>query len=377
MSLLIIFWRNLIDTNMNDKEMTGKNQCDSKICSTTRRRTRHALETVAEISNEISGECTERLVQSRGSTSLRQSSPFMVEKIEFDLGESAEDSRVDSLVKEGFKLPPSFMKIKMPKKREQKYSIIEKSLVDTETETKFPAQSYRTPMKPEKRDSFLSPKDSSSGKNGFFSMRKKLGSRHEALELSAGTHTGIQGPSSASSKIKIVNNIFQNTFLQNPSKPDTSNTSKRKIKDIKLDDKSRGAIRRKGSCSLDIKDTGKSTKRVSTLLSPQHNQSKTISFHLSQMKVTPSINSKASLSKVKRSSILEDSVTSARLGEHEKKLRSMLKFHDKLSSLINEVQGTEDDVDLKDAWRFVKDVVRGYAEASQKIKQLEAILNTK
>ena len=363
---------------MNDREMTGKLQGDVKVGSTTRRRVRPTLETVAEMSNEISAECTERLVQSRGSANLRQSSPFIVEKIEFDLEEPADQSRVESMANEGFKLPPSFMKFKMPKKREHKYSIIEKSLVDAESETKFPAQSYRTPMKPEKKDSFLSPKEGSSGKNGFFSMRKKAGNKQDTLELSNGTHIGIQGPSSANSKIKIVNNIFQNTFLQNPPKPDTSNTSKRKIKDVKFEEKSKAAIRRKGNCSLEIKDTSKMTNRVSTLLSPQHNQSKAFSFHLGNMKMTPSSNPKAPLSKTtKRSSILEDSVTSTRLGEQEKIHRSMVKFHEKLTGLINEVQGTEDEVDLKSAWRFVKDVVRGYAEASQKIKQLETILNTK
>lgn len=367
----------LIDTNMNEREMTGKSHGDSKLACTARSRVRPVLETVAEMSNEISAQCTERLVQSRGSANLRQSSPFVVEKIEFDLEDPAEESKTEILSKQGFVLPPAFMKIKIPKKKEQRYSIIEKSLVDSEIETKFPAHSYRTPMKIDKKESFLSPKDPSSGKNGFFSMRKKTVGRHEALELSTGTQMSVQGQGTGSSKIKIVNNIFQNTFLQSTSKADTSTASKRKIKDIKFEDKSKGALRKKGNCSLDIKDSTKTNKRISTLLSPQRDPIQRGGYQLGIQKPSTGGGTKTGRSGTGQRSILEDSAVSGKNIDYDRQLLSMQKFHAKLSDLINEVQGSEGEVDLKTAWRFVKDVVVGYSAASRKIKQLEAILQGK
>lgn len=363
---------------MNTKEMTGNSQGDLKLASTARSRVRPILETVAEMSNEISAQCTERFVQSRGSANPRQSSPFVVEKIEYDLGDSLENMKVEPYLKEKLSLPNSFIMPKLAKKFKDQF--IDKSVIDSEVETKFPANSYRTPIKPEKQDSFMSPKDYdfSSGKSGFFSMRRKVAGKPEALEVSAGTNIAMQGPSSANSKIKIVNNIFQNTFLQNYPKPDSCST-KRKIKDLKLDDKSKGAIRKKGNTSMEVKTSGKPSKTVSTVLSPQNNSNRTFSFHMGGLKPTFQKPQKLPTTKTaKNSTILEESVVSTKLAsDPDRKFKSMVKFHEKLSNMINDVQGTEGDVDLKDAWRFVKDVVKGYAAATQKIKQLEAVLNSK
>lgn len=360
--------------------MTGKGPSNQKIIGTHRSRGRTALETVDELSNEISAQCTERVGQSRESVNLRQSSPFIVEKIEFNIDDPCEQSRVEEKKpKEEFELPSSFIKLKIPKKNKEPQP--DKSGIEFDQETKFPSNSYRTPLKAEKHDSFLSPKESNTGKTGFFSMRKKLGSRPDQIEQNLGSNPGLPSSTSTGSRIKIVNNIFQNTFLQNYIKGECSN--KRKISDLKNEyGASKGSIKKKGNYSMDIldKDTGRTMKGVPSVLSPPDSINRKLNFHLNGFNKVNLANDKKNTSKPrtsKQSFVTEESIMSIKGVDQEKKFKSMCKFHEKLGRLVNDVQGTEGEVDLKTAWRFVKDVVKGYAEASKKIKQLEAVLQSK
>lgn len=353
--------------------MAGNSPSDAKAHYSARSRVRHQLETVAEMPNEASGECTERLVQSRGSANLRQSSPFVVEKIELDLDEIQEEvSFARGLPPKGastFKseVAGSFSHKKSPE------IVLDKSVLDSDADTKFPAQSYRTPIKPENSRSFFSPSQASNAKHGFFSMRKKTGGKtSDSGQSSAGGPTVIDANSS-NNKIKIVNNIFQNTFLQNYVKPEAQ--TKRKITEVKFDSKSKGAIRKKVNCSLDIKEN-KTARPIVGQLSPQQISGKRFSFHIpagAGLTQTPKPKNVSTL----RQSTLEESGMSSRVPDHDRKYRQMVKFHEKLSALIQDVEGGAGEVDLKTSWRFVKSMVQGYVEARQKIKKLETIINSK
>lgn len=110
------------------------------------------------------------------------------------------------------------------------------------------------------------------------------------------------------------------------------------------------------------------------MLSPQTATSKRFSFHIPTGLLKGS--NKPKNASLHRHSTFEESAS--RIGtEQDKKYRQMMKFHEKLSSLIQEVEGHKEDVDLKTAWRFVKNVVHGYVDSKQKIKKLEAIINAK
>ena len=56
----------------------------------------------------------------------------------------------------------------------------------------------------------------------------------------------------------------------------------------------------------------------------------------------------------------------------------MKKFHGKLAKLLKDIGYSSEPVDdIKQQWRFVKDIVNGYVEAKSKIKKLEDILKLK
>ena len=358
------------------REMAGNLPQDSKSHFTARSRGRTLLETVAEMPNEGSGECTERLVQSRGSANIRQSSPFVVEKIEFNLDEIKEDhSRTEEHQQDEPRLQSKYGD--QDNHRKHREAILDKMIFDSDAETKFPAYSYRTPAKPENQKSLFSPSSGSNGKQGFFSLRKKSAIKQsDSVHLSGGNPPVLES-NPASNKIKIVNNIFQNTFLQNYSKPSESKT-KRKINEVKFENKSKGAIRKKNNSSMDVKDSSKMSKQTAGLLSPQPMSDKRFSFHIPSGVLQLPSRPKNHVSLLHRqSTILEESVTSAKVLDQDKKYKQMIKFHEKLTGLIREVEGGSGEIDLKTSWRFVKNVVQGYVEARQKIKKLEEIINSK
>lgn len=73
-------------------------------------------------------------------------------------------------------------------------------------------------------------------------------------------------------------------------------------------------------------------------------------------------------SKSKRVSTLEQDQTDLQ----------MKKFHGKLAKLLKDIGYSSEPVDdIKQQWRFVKDIVNGYVEAKSKIKKLEDILKLK
>lgn len=112
------------------------------------------LETVVEQSNEASLQQTERLRASSQIAASKQASPFMIEKIDYELEES--------------KNGQMYMIVADKPTAVRRITILEASRPTDD------AEAYKTPSKPKPAlDKQSSGKDSTSCKTGFFSMRKK------------------------------------------------------------------------------------------------------------------------------------------------------------------------------------------------------------
>lgn len=249
--------------------------------SSSKRRARSAasrqktfLETVAERSNEMSGDYTE-LLQKSMKQKTKQSSPFLVEKFDYNLsfadeGSESRDSPAKSKTNRSQKAPllsrteqddvvknlgGEWSIHKGYEEKTKKNDFEEKSLNrninDFELDS-IPVSSYRTPVKKSKPGkSFSNQSDvllMGGAKGGFFSMRKKSQKDHtESSKIGAGTPFINIGSGSAGN-VKIINNIFQNTILHSPKNEDLT---QKKILNLKSFERPKSTNRKKGNLSID------------------------------------------------------------------------------------------------------------------------------
>lgn len=367
------------------------------------------LEPVVEASNEFSIEVTDRLQKSMRS-SHRPPSPFVVEKFDYSLMIDEDSPRKLELSPREL-LSSSVRAKNLPSYLEQNTSdnATEAYPLELEVEIRQNHSIYKTPGKSTKTEStnIVSP-----GKAGFFSLRKKTNKsdKSDIGEGFLGPTLNFPFPTQPNaSKIKIVNNIFQNSILQNMVKP--SDGDKKKLsKGLE----SKGSVRRKSNISVDVRDQqtilqpAQKPKRVlNQLLSPQHKTDRDRFFSFHHMAPTYLSSHKAKKEGGEedrnpgRSRFLDESSNntivvnkklllgmtpegSSKRGSQTElspaQIEEMRKFHNKLNKLIRDLNCSEylgegDDLNLKLQWRFVKDMASKYAEASQKLKMFEAILH--
>lgn len=418
------------------------------------------LEVVTESVGEASGEWTDRAGLAR-LPGPRKSS-FVVEKIDYhptdDDGSSADRSASASRPAPHRRLlnspPPLFAALGPSDGRS--------------------ANAFTTPHK---RDvlpvdaAFLSPREGSGGgKSGFFSVRKKTApvvreriqlridsagsQRHEYhIELpgealgpwvvssggkeardTATTAAGGPTPTNSGGKIRIVNNIFQNTILQGVGKsqptsvlcePPAQVATHRPKSRPKLDTTgpiaAKSSAKRKMNLSVDHRDckpvhqplhTGTTAGRVDRpglvdagFVSPKHKaDAKLFSFsgctvptthHTASFgrrkgdKARPLSDVDESLLKTtaSRPKEVETSGCFSRRSAHSAaggavllsgvelaQYEKMKKFHSRLTKLMRDTgveEGAGEEVGLGEAWRFVKKVVVGYVDAKTQLKQLQ------
>lgn len=349
------------------------------------------LETVVERSNEISCEHTDRIAPGAEARKTRRSSPFVVEKfdLDLDLDDEAEEEEVRGVGRTLFGL-------QVPQSEKEKLASRLLGL-DFELDAKLPASSYRTPAKKERQDPSASFADhSGSLKSGFFSVRKRSG-KQESIDArgAAAVHFPTGAPSTA--KIKIVNNIFQNTYLQSLHKPDLQDAFKKKLlKDPKTEEKPGRLARKRGNASMEIKDTPKTKRPAAPPLATPHSPRNHPNLLLQPPSgAFPTKNPIVETASPKAGDELLTQRLAFNSFDGSKKpqlaqlptasdlqqLAQYRKFHAKLTGLMKDLgreptSSAEEDT-LKQSWRFIKDIVEGYVEAKKKINKLEDILQGK
>lgn len=417
------------------------------------------LEVVTESVGEASGEWTDRAGLARLSGPRKSS--FVVEKIDYhptdDDGSSADRSASAS------RPAPHRRLLNSP-------SPLFAALGPSDGRL---ANAFTTPHK---RDvlpvdgTFLSPREGSGeGKSGFFSVRKKTApvvreriqlridsagsQRHEYhIELpgeglgpwvvssggkeardTATTAAGGPTPTNSGGKIRIVNNIFQNTILQGVGKnqptsvlcePPAQVATHRPKSRPKPDTAGPGAgpaktsAKRKMNLSVDHRDCKPVAQPLHTgatgrlggpglldagFVSPKHKpDAKHFSFSGS---TASAVHHTASFGRPKpdkpdealhkttgsRTKETETSGCFSRRSGHSAaggavllsgaesaQFEKMKKFHSRLTKLMRDTgvdEGARDaEVGLGEAWRFVKKVVVGYVDAKTQLKQLQKVV---
>jgi hypothetical protein len=366
---------------------TGKDEPHDKRPKEGHQRHKVKLETVVERSNEISCEYTDRIGPGAEARKTRRSSPFVVEKFDLDLDVDDEPEEEGGR-SAGARGP---LRLNMGQAEKEKLSSRLAGL-DIDLEPKLPASSYRTPAKKERQDqsaSFADP--SNSLKSGFFSVRKRS-SKPESIDIRGGAvHFPAGAPSSA--KIKIVNNIFQNTYLQSVVKPELQDAFKKKLlKDVKTEEKACRLARKRGNASMEIKETPKAKRPAPNLLcspnSPKNNPCLLLQPQAPAKPPNESGTPKAVDDLATHRLIFGsfDACKKPQLGllpsaSDLQQLAQYRKFHAKVTGLMKDLgrepTSTAEEDTLKQSWRFIKDIVEGYVEAKKKINKLEEILHGK
>ena len=369
---------------------TGKEEATDKRTKEGHQRHKMKLETVIERSNEISCEYTDRIAPGAESRKTRRSSPFVVEKFDLDLDVDDDPEEDGPAAKNRGQFT-----LNMPLSEKEKLGCRLASL-DFDLETKLPPSSFRTPAKKERQDQSASFIDNSNSlKSGFFSVRKRSG-KPESIDIRGGAvHFPAGAPSSA--KIKIVNNIFQNTYLQSVVKPELQDAFKKKLlKDVKTEEKPSRLSRKRGNASMEIKETPKAKRTATNLLvnphSPRNNpnlllQPQAVSFPHKQ--TVPETASPKAVDDLLTQRLIFNSFDVSKkpqlvhpsTSNDLQQLAQYRRFHSKLTGLMKDLgreptSSLEED-SLKQSWRFIKDIVEGYVEAKKKINKLEEILHGK
>lgn len=427
------------------------------IASLTRLKAR--LEVVTESVGEASGEWTERAALARMSGPRKSS--FIVEKIDYhptdDDVSSRERSGSGSRPAAQRRLlnspPPQFPKQKPP-------------LADP---------LFASFATPQKRDvfvvdgAFASPRERSEGgvgaKSGFFSVRKKTaptvskhiklridaadGDRELRIELpseaglgpwvvssgakevrdTATTAAGGPTPTNSGGKIRIVNNIFQNTILQGVGKSQPSgllsetdplvqgpphlqqaatHRPKSRVKPDTAGPTIKSSGKRKMNLSVDHRDCKPTANEYK-----HHHQQQSYHQQQPQHKTQPTVVTTGFVSPKHKGdaklfsfsgrpvSAIDESLhktNGSRNKEHETstcfsrrsghsgaavvlsaaeatQFEKMKKFHSRLTKLMRDTGVDEgagqEEVGLGEAWRFVKKVVVGYVDAKTQLKLLQ------
>lgn len=377
----------------NTKDLAAKNNREVKSAQSNLARQKQNLETVAETSHEMSLEFTDRIRKSPIIHQQNQKSkpltPFMVEKYEYKIEYDEDDNKENRTpqIADSYDYFLSRGNIGKPVKRPVNLEI----KIENASERQANA-SLATPSKTSNIEALVSPKNIENiGKSGFFSMRKKT-LPNEGIAIQSTANNG---------KIKIVNNIFQNTFLQHVVNPnDKQDSSKKKVKEVKVDEKAHGAVKRKINMSMEVKDVKPHKAHHSVLLSSSRKTGKrmshsrdfenlglvtptskvqtmedSLSNKLTFGMPTPSEASSTLGGKSQKKSLLKATVE---VDAHE--YDQMKKFHTKLGKLMKELgvedEGSDSEMDYKKQWWFVREMANGYFEAKQKIRKLEEILKS-
>lgn len=386
--------------DQESKDSPAKSSAELKRSSCLLGKFKQRLEPVVEASNEFSLEATDRLQKSMRS-SHRPPSPFIVEKFDYSLMID-EDSPRKPETSTNDQLSTSARIKKLPSYREHQVgeSTIDFNPLEFQSEARMNSPLFKTPAKTPKTESPSAP-----SKAGFFSLRKKTNKLEKSDNGEGNIVPTLHFPfpiHPIGGKIKIVNNIFQNSILQNVVKPSDAD-QKRKLSK-RLDSKS--AARRKSNISMDFRDQQlqaqpiqKPKRILNQLLSPQHktDKDKHFSFHgmtsnYSSMQKTKKESGEDGQNQCKSRILDESSNTivvnkklqlgniiegSSKRGSQTElspaQIEEMRKFHAKLNKLIKDLNCTDylsegEELNLKLQWRFVKDMASKYAEVSQKYK---------
>ena len=379
---------------------TGNSEVNERRTKDIHQRQKIKLETVVERSNEMSYENTERQGQHLQLQKTRGSSPFIVERIDYDLGLDTDQEMEGE--KSLRRKPKAILDLSISSSDKERNN--QKELSDHEKDFNIPSNTYRTPLKTE---GTLSGTDSvNSARNGFFSFRKK-NSKADSHDLRNGVQIGSSSSNpngSNAAKIKIVNNIFQNTYLQNVVKQDHKDAFKKKIiKESMLgsSSKDKKTVKRKGNASMEMEDTPKAKRAPITALlrspnSPKANPSsllvhtntivsptgKTVSINETSggtaRQIDDFIPRRLKYSSFDSTPKNQPQFNSALPQSESQELAQYRKFHSKVLSLMKDLgreptSSLEEDK-LKQSWRFIKDIVEGYVESKKKIIKLEEIL---
>jgi hypothetical protein len=345
---------------------SSERKVDSKRQSSSKAH-REVLETVKEASHEASQEQPDK----RKSTESPVNFPpkYKVEKFEFRIEADDEFEAAEALSKRAG-LPPKTKR----KSMHQVHTVVEE-LPSNDIPGNWKPQSQR-----ENQQFFFSPRQTGAVPN-FFTQRK--------VSVKSPKGTG-------DSKIKIVNNIFQNTFLQKVvKKPEGNERGAGEMEFFKK--ASNQAGKKQSNLSLEISHSivtsnqGSNVKQSGALfLSPKakgvlKEQSFTSPKRAMEVQMSKAT-TKESASDVKKELFKSFDSSQKRPREGQsvgkgalKELKQFKEFHQKLNELIldlgqKEYIDTNDEMNLKQSWRFVKDLVQGYVQAKEKIQALEQIL---
>lgn len=342
----------------SERKVDSKRQSSSKVH-------REVLETVKESSHEASQDQPDKRKQNEQPAYIPPK--FKVEKIEFRI-EADEEFEAAEVRSKRADLPPKT-------KRKSLHQV--HTVCDDAPSNDIPGN-WKPQSQRENQQFFFSPRQTGAVPN-FFTQRK--------VSVKSPKGTG-------DSKIKIVNNIFQNTFLQKVVKKQDGHELATGDKDFfrKLPNQTK----KQTNLSLEIShsimtgNNGSNPKQNGSLfLSPKAKpglKEQSFTSPKKQMDVQMSKATTTESSGVKKE--LFKSFDSSQKRERDgqsvgkragRELKQFKEFHQKLNELIldlgqKEYIDTNDEMNLKQSWRFVKDLVQGYVQAKEKIQALEMIL---